>query len=69
VPPSTVYTTLANSGCPGSQGYIIAVCNFQLAHGFAFVSDIGASHLATSYLALVLPDSARSGSAADNLGR
>jgi hypothetical protein len=27
-----------------------------LAHGFAFVSDIGARNLAMGYLALVLPD-------------
>jgi hypothetical protein len=36
-------------------GYVIATCNFQLAHGFAFVSDIGARNLAMGYLALVLP--------------
>ena len=35
---------------------MIAVCQFQLAHGFAFVSDIGARNLAMGYLALVLPD-------------
>ena len=40
---------------PNFQGYMIAVCNFQLAHGFAFVSDIGARNLAMGYLALVLP--------------
>jgi hypothetical protein len=51
----TVYTTLASASAANFQGYMIAVCNFQLAHGFAFVSDIGARNLAMGYLALVLP--------------
>jgi hypothetical protein len=33
---------------------MIAVCNFQLAHGYAFVSDLGAQKLAHGYLALIL---------------
>ncbi|MCS6951972.1 MAG: hypothetical protein NZM33_03845 [Bryobacteraceae bacterium] len=41
---------------PGFQGYIIAVCDFQFAHAFAFVSDLGASRVAHGYLALVIPD-------------
>jgi hypothetical protein len=51
----TVYSTLASASAANFQGYMIAVCNFQLAHGFAFVSDIGARNLAMGYLALVLP--------------
>ena len=39
---------------PGFQGYIIAVCDFELAHGFAFISDLGAQKLAMGYLALVM---------------
>jgi hypothetical protein len=35
---------------------MIAVCNFQYAHGFAFVSDLGAQKLAMGYLAVVLND-------------
>jgi hypothetical protein len=35
---------------------MIAVCNFQYAHGFAFISDLGAQKLAMGYLALVIPD-------------
>jgi hypothetical protein len=35
---------------------MIAVCGFQYAHGFAFVSDIGARNLAMGYLALIVPD-------------
>jgi hypothetical protein len=49
-----VYTTLASTVSPGFQGYTIAVCNFSLAHGFAFVSDLGARNLAMGYLALVV---------------
>jgi hypothetical protein len=52
----TVYTTLASTAVPGFNGYMIAVCNFQFAHGFAFVSDLGARNLAMGYLALVIPD-------------
>jgi len=50
-----VYTTLASTAAAGFQGYMIATCQFQLAHGFAFISDLGAQKLAMGYLALVLP--------------
>jgi len=43
----------------GWTGYMIAVCRFQYAHGFAFISDIGARNLAMGYLALVIPDPPR----------
>ena len=33
---------------------MIASCNFQMAHGFAFISDLGASRVAEGYLALVM---------------
>jgi hypothetical protein len=52
----TDYTLLASATVPGFQGYMIAVCNFQYAHGFAFISDVGATKLAMGYLALVVPD-------------
>jgi hypothetical protein len=38
----------------GFQGYMIAVCNFQLAHGVAIVQDIGAQKILATYLALVV---------------
>ena len=38
----------------GFQGYLIIRCNFQYAHGFAFVSDLGAQRLAMGYLPLVM---------------
>ncbi len=50
----TVYTTLVSSAAAGFQGYMIAQCNFQYAHGFAFISDLGARNLAMGYLALVI---------------
>lgn len=52
----TVYTTLASTTVPNFQGYMIAVCQFQFAHGFAFISDLGARNLAMGYLAVVIPD-------------
>jgi hypothetical protein len=39
----------------GFRGYIIAVCDFQLAHGYALFSDTGIRNWATGYLALVIP--------------
>jgi hypothetical protein len=59
VAPGTVWTDLASIRSPNFQGYIIAVCNFQYAHGFAFISDIGARNLAMGYLAEIIPDPAR----------
>jgi len=43
---------------PGFAGYAIAVCNFQGAHGYAFVSDgLGTgTGIASNYLAVVLAD-------------
>lgn len=53
----------ASGACaaPLFQGYIIAVCNFQFAHGFAYVSDVqndpsGRTLGAMGYLALIIPD-------------
>jgi len=66
----TVYANLASTLAPGFSGYIIAVCNFQYAHGFAFVSDVGARNLAMGYLALVLNTGTAltRGSSAETLG-
>jgi hypothetical protein len=54
---------------PGFQGYIIAQCAFQYAHGFAFLSDLGANRLAHGYLALILdtPIGSRTGFASEAL--
>lgn len=48
------------AAAPGFQGYIIAVCNFQFGHGYAFISDIGSGRLAQGYLALVMDAAADS---------
>jgi len=38
-------------------GYAIAKCNFQFAHGYAFIQNVGLpTKFAQSYLALVIPD-------------
>ncbi|MCL5745713.1 MAG: hypothetical protein M1541_17615 [Acidobacteria bacterium] len=49
-------TLLGSTDFPNFQGYMIAVCNFQFAHGFAFISDLGARNWGTVYLADIIPD-------------
>jgi hypothetical protein len=58
VPSGTVYTSVLSGIGAGFQGYLIAQCNFQYAHGFAFVTDgVGANGgLSQGYLAGVIPD-------------
>jgi hypothetical protein len=62
----TVYANLASTIAPGFSGYMIANCNFQFAHGFAFVSDVGARNLAMGYLALIFTSTSRSATEALN---
>jgi len=52
----TVWANTLQTIAPNFQGYMFAVCNFQFAHGFAFISDVGARNLAMGYLAVVLND-------------
>jgi len=54
----------------GFQGYVIAQCAFQYAHGYAFISDLGAQRLAQGYLALILDEGivSRTGSKSETLG-
>jgi hypothetical protein len=52
----TSAVNLISTLAPSFQGYMFAQCNFQLAHGFAFISDLGARNLAMGYLALVVPN-------------
>jgi hypothetical protein len=42
-------------------GYVIGICNFQMAHGYAAITDISVRNIISSYLALVLegPNSAQ----------
>jgi len=54
---TAVLSTGGNLGIaatPGFQGYMIAQCQFQYAHGFAFISDVGANRVSEAYTALVL---------------
>jgi hypothetical protein len=56
IAPGTVWAGLSSVLTPGYQGYAFAICNFRWAHGFAFISDLGARNLAMGYLAVVLND-------------
>ncbi len=56
----------AAPGAPGFQGYMFALCNFQFAHGYAFVTKMGAVDIAHGYLALVVPDRSRLAQAFSN---
>ena len=74
IPGGTTYGTLAsattNAG-PNFTGYMIAVCNFQFAHGYAAITDVGARGIFSSYLALVFSNSStlnRGPSATESLG-
>jgi hypothetical protein len=55
----------------GFRGYVIAVCNFQDAHGFAFITQDNATPIGTSqgYLGLVIPNPALSSRVAANGGK
>lgn len=44
------------AAAPGFEGYVIAHCFFQYAHGYGFLSDLGAQKLAQGYLALILDE-------------
>ena len=50
------FVFLVSNEAPGFQGYIIIVCDFQFAHGFAYLSDgfAGVPTQAQGYLALIL---------------
>ena len=56
VDPGTVYTNLTSVLAPGFQGYVIVDCQFQYAHGFAFITQIGTFLGTEGYLALIIPD-------------
>ncbi len=60
------------NGAPDFQGYVLAACDFQYAHGYAFITDGfggGIPALAQGYLALVIPaDRGISNGEAETLG-
>lgn len=41
-------------GVPGFTGYVIAQCDFQMAHGYGFITNPGETRWAQGYLALVM---------------
>jgi hypothetical protein len=47
-------TSLTSYAGSNFSGYMIASCNFQLAHGVAIVTDLGSQHILATYLALVV---------------
>lgn len=53
------WTFTVSSARPGFQGYMMVNCDFQFAHGYAFISDFGSKNLAQGYQALVIPDRPR----------
>ena len=57
---SAIDAMLGQAGYLGTTGYAIAICDFQYAHGYSFVSDYGLRNFAAAYLALVIPDAPRS---------
>jgi len=53
----TTALTLASQNVPADwTGYMIALCNFQYAHGYASVTDVGVRNIMASYLALIITD-------------
>lgn len=80
IPAGRTFTMTLASGSSGPfgtvpaaanfQGYIIAQCNFRYAHGYAFISDLGAAQLAHGYVALVMDLNAnRTGITSESLGQ
>jgi hypothetical protein len=59
IPGGQVWANTLSTISPNFQGYAFAVCDFQFAHGFAFISDLGARNLAMGYLALIIPDAGK----------
>ncbi len=61
---------LGIAATPGFQGYLIAQCGFQYAHGFAFISDVGAQKISEAYLALTMDGTigSRTGFSSETLG-
>jgi len=68
IPAGTVWVNTLQTIAPNFQGYMFAVCNFQYAHGFAFISDVGARNLAMGYLAIVIADPGTGARGANPIG-
>lgn len=70
IPTGTVFTQVLSGVAAGFQGYIIAQCTFQYAHGFAFITDgVGVNGgLSQGYLAGVIPDTNQVNRGANPIG-
>jgi hypothetical protein len=68
IPVGGQYVNLASILKPNFQGYIEVVCEFPFAHGWGFLSDLGARNLAATVPALVLP-LARTNTGVESLGQ
>lgn len=51
---TTALTLASQSVGSNWSGYMIALCNFQYAHGYASVTDVGVRNIMASYLALII---------------
>jgi hypothetical protein len=61
-------TLTAMTGATNFTGYAIASCNFQLAHGFAFITDLtGQFSGAMGYLAVVVPNNRTDSATGSNI--
>jgi hypothetical protein len=56
ISPGASFATLVSVIQPGFQGYVEVDCDFPLAHGWGFLSDVTATKLAATIPALVLPE-------------
>jgi hypothetical protein len=72
IPSGTTASVVMSQVAAGFQGYIIAQCQFQFAHGFAFITNLqavnGGQGGQTSYLAAVIPDTNQHARGADPVG-
>ena len=58
VPSGQIQAVQASAVLPNFQGYVIAICNFQFAHGYAALTDLGLRNIFSSYLALEINNAA-----------
>jgi len=59
IPHGTTWTGTASSAGfagPNFTGYMFAICNFQYAHGYAAITDIGVRNILSAYLPLIVPN-------------
>ena len=55
LPAGSIFKLLVSSETPGFDGYMVADCGFEYAHGMEFVSDLGLQKVAWGIPVIVLP--------------